>query len=58
MIITPRIPAPEPGDGAEPTPTPKPDWIRIDRVITIDSTGDERWWDLADLRVEHPELFA
>lgn len=58
MIITPRTPAPEPGDGGTPPPAPKPDWIRIDRVITIDSTGDERWWDLADLRVEHPELFA
>ena len=34
-----------------------PPRLRIARVVTVDETGEKRWWDYDDLRREHPELF-
>ena len=38
-------------------PPPKP-VLRIARIITVDDTGDEAWWDADDLKAAHPELFT
>jgi hypothetical protein len=32
--------------------------LRIERVITRDAAGDERWWDPAELAAAHPEVWA
>lgn len=41
-----------------PTPGPVGPVLRIDRIITVDDAGDERWWDYDDLLREHPEVFT
>lgn len=41
---------------SKPPAESSPPAIRIDRIITVDANGDERWWDLDDLLREHPNL--
>lgn len=56
MIVVPPEPDVTPPVDPDDPPS-EPVTFRIVRIITEDSTGDERFWDPTHLRMEHPELF-